>query len=838
MSELPPEALTPRLEPPPEVPAPPDAVLPPDDPDLRSAWRGLAIVVVVTCCVVVFWQLNPSLLLRDTTANGGDMGAHVWFPAYLRDHLLPSWRIAGWSNDWFAGFPAGQFYFPLPALLVVLLDFFLPYNVAFKLVTALGPVLLPLSAYGLARGLKVRRPGPELFAVAATLFLFFKGIGGAEGSHDATITFNQRIMGGPIVSGLAGEYSFTLALALGLGFLGALAYALRERRRLWLPAVLLAATILCHIVVAIFVVIGAVVVWLFHRPIRSFTRAGAIGAVAALLTAFWSVPLLATFGYTANMRYEKLTWYLDYLFPTQLWWVYALALAGAVIGMVRRDRAVLTLLTLTLAFAAVFRLWPELHAWNLRFLPFWYIGLYLLAAVGVTEIVRGIAQQAGLVWLGPPPALGEDWSFDPVVDARRFRLVKSVFAITLVVLLTTGGLIYAHVDRGFLDFWAEWNYSGYQDTSASSDKPKPYAEYHDLMTTMGKLPPGRAMWEGGQAIDTYGTSLALMLLPYWTHGRITSMEGLYYESAATTPFHFMAVAPLSGPGNASNPVRGLDYRTIVDFDLGVRYLQLLGVRYYMAYSPEAKARADENANLHLVARVRDRDGVAPLGWSIYEVRNQATVAPLRFEPVVVTPHAGTQSQCFGRPIPQGQHDPELGPWECTAARWWDDPTALDRPLAAGGPPSWERVPASHANTAPRRRLPAVKVSNVHETDNSVSFNVSRTGVPVVVRTSYFPNWEASGADGPWRLTPNFMVVVPTSRSVTLHYARSAPEIIGIGLSVVGVAGLVGLVVWRPRDPETEGRPHDSEDTPGGGTPGDGGPEPEQPTENEQVPELA
>ena len=133
------------------------------------------------------------------------------------------------------------------------------------------------------------------------------------------------------------------------------------------------------------------------------------------------------------------------------------------------------------------------------------------------------------------------------------------------------------------------------------------------MDQMGRLPAGRAMWEGGQAIDTYGTSLALMLLPYWTHGRIKSMEGLYYESAATTPFQFMAVAPLSGPGNASNPVRGLDYRTIEDFDLGVRYLQLLGVRYYMAYSPEAKQKADANPDLELIAQVRDRDGAPPLG---------------------------------------------------------------------------------------------------------------------------------------------------------------------------------------------------------------------------------
>lgn len=819
MSELPPEALAPDPGPLPEVPAASDAVLPPEDHDLALVWRAVAIVVVGACMIVVLWQLDPPLLLRNTTANGGDMGAHVWFPAYLRDHLLPSWRVAGWSPDWFAGFPAGQFYFPLPALLVVFLDFFLPYNVAFKLITALGPVLLSLSAYGLGRGLKIRRPGPELFAVTATMFLFFKGIGAAPGTHDATIQFNQRIMGGPIVSALAGEYSFTLALALGVAFLGALASSLRTRRRLWLPAILLAATVLCHIVVGIFVVIGALIVWVFQRPVRTFSRAAAIGVVGGLLTAFWTVPLLATFGYTANMRYEKLTWYIDYLFPGELWWVVALAAIGAVIGLVRRDRGVLTLLTLTVAFAVVFRVWPELHAWNLRFLPFWYLGLYLLAAVGVAELARGAAQQTGIVWLGPPPAIGEDWSMDPVADGRRFRVVKSSAALALVALLTLGGLVYArtvHTEHGMLDFWAQWNYSGYEDTSASSTKPKPYGEYHDLITTMGDLPAGRAMWEGGQAIDAYGTSLALMLLPYWTHGRIASMEGLYYESAATTPFHFMAVAPLSGPGNASNPVRGLDYRTIDDFDLGVRYMKLLGVRYYMAYSNDAKTNADANPDLRQVATVRDRDGIPPQGWKIYEVEDHATVAPLAYEPIVVTPHSGTQAECFDRPPAAGERTAELGPWECLAAGWWNDPNALDRPLAAGGPTSWARVPASQAKTAPKRRLPAVKVTEVHQTDDSVSFRVSRTGVPVVVRTSYFPNWEASGADGPWRVTPNFMVVVPTSRSVSLHYARSGPEILGIALSGIGVVALVGLVLWRPRDPDGHDVDRNLHETPGAG----------------------
>ena len=103
-----------------------------DGYDRLEYWVGLAIVAA--CFVYVFIQLGPSLVLRNTTITGGDTGAHVWFPDFLIDHFLP-WRVAGWSNDFYAGFPAGQFYFPFPAVLIALLDVVLPYNIAFKLVT-------------------------------------------------------------------------------------------------------------------------------------------------------------------------------------------------------------------------------------------------------------------------------------------------------------------------------------------------------------------------------------------------------------------------------------------------------------------------------------------------------------------------------------------------------------------------------------------------------------------------------------------------------------------------------------------------------------------------------
>ena len=36
------------------------------------------------------------------------------------------------------------------------------------------------------------------------------------------------------------------------------------------------------------------------------------------------------------------------------------------------------------------------------------------------------------------------------------------------------------------------------------------------------------------------------MLPYVTDGHTASMEGLYYESSGTTPYHFRAAATLEG----------------------------------------------------------------------------------------------------------------------------------------------------------------------------------------------------------------------------------------------------------------------------------------------------
>lgn len=772
-------------------------------------WVGLA--ATAACALYVWFTFQPDLVFSQTTANGGDTGAHVWWPAYLRDHILPKWRLTGWAPDWYAGFPAGHFYFPLPSLLVVALDVVLPYNVAFKLVTVLGPVAMPPSAYIFARGIGARWPAPPLFAVATLPFLFYTG---------------YTIYGGNLASTLAGEFSFTIAICLALCFFGALGRALDERRRLALPAALLAATALSHIIVTVFAAVGAIVIWLFRRPLRNVRVAAAIGATAALLTAVWSLPLVWRLGYTTDMGWSKLpdppNDLAFHLLPEDLRWAFLLAVVGVVTGIALLRRAHLELWALAAIFGVAFVVLPEGRLWNARLLPFYYLSVFFLAAGGVAELVaalgRGLstlvgaglrrtARPAGDEGLAPlaadgAPADPDEWAeylasseqeepveeragpppAEPAEPDRRRDVPALAVSIVAVVAAVWAGISYSHDNREFLPSWIKWNYAGYESKPA-------YPEYRELIQTMGELPPGRALWEPSPAIDKYGTTLALELLPHFTDGRIASMEGLYFESSGTTPFHFLTVAELAK--QPSNPVRDLEYNTLADFDLGVRHLQLFGVRYYMAQSDEAKAWANGHPDLRKVAET-GQPGVEPhvARWSIYEVSGSPLVEPLAYEPVVMTGVGGEQ-------------------WLEPSAAWFDDPQALDRPLAAGGPDTWARAGADEARTLPKEPLPEVEVSGIESGDDWVRFSVSEPGVPVLVKTSYFPNWQAEGARGPWRVTPNLMVVVPTDTQVTLRYGRTPVDLAGAGLSLLGLAGLVLLARWRPAPlatppPEDEG----------------------------------
>src|SRR4051812_6706621 len=180
-----------------------------------SAPELVTFALVAGAVLFTLAQLQPGLLVASTTPAGGDMGAHVWGPAFLRDHLLPHGRLTGWTPDWYAGFPAYVFYMVVPSLAIVALDVVLPYGVAFKLVTVAGVLSLPIAAWAVGRLARVPFPGPGLLAVATVPFLF-----------DRSFT----IFGGNIASTLAGEVSFSISLTLAGLFVGGVVRGLHHRR--------------------------------------------------------------------------------------------------------------------------------------------------------------------------------------------------------------------------------------------------------------------------------------------------------------------------------------------------------------------------------------------------------------------------------------------------------------------------------------------------------------------------------------------------------------------------------------------------------------------------------
>jgi hypothetical protein len=292
---------------------------------------------------------------------------------------------------------------------------------------------------------------------------------------------------------------------------------------------------------------------------------------------------------------------------------------------------------------------------------------------------------------------------------------------------------------------------------------------------MGKLGKkygcGRAMWEYSSSEQRFGTPEALMLLPYWTNNCVDSEEGLLFESSPTTPYHFLDQSELSVA--PSDPQVGLDYEGL-NVAEGVRHLQILGVKYYMAFSPQVITEANADPQLRLVATTK-KWPTPGVQWRIYLIKHSPMVQPLTHLPNVVS-NISSQSK-----------------WLNANQEWWITKSLESVYGASSGPKNWPRAKsiATMTTTPP---LAKVTITKLKVGLQSVSFHVSRVGVPVLVKISYYPRWHASGATGPYRVSPNLMVVVPTSKNVSLDYTSTPALTLGNVISDLTTLGAF-VTLW-------------------------------------------
>ena len=778
-------------------------------------WKKLSTIIAVAGpTIFLLLALHPNLILRNNTPTGGDMGAHVWAPAYLRDYLLSNFKLSGWSMDWYSGLPIYRFYMVVPALMIVLLDVVLPYGIAIKIIAVIGILALPYTTWLFGRFAKFAYPLPELFAIAATIFLF-----------DESFT----IYGGNIASTMAGEFSFSISLSLAMLGFALLAKGLDTGKYRVLAAIIISLSALSHGIVLLFVFGGAALMLVVWNKRESLQFGAKVIALAVLLSSFWVLPFVTNHAYMTDMKYEprpsgaadsfwKMFFPLHILLDVS---ITALAVIGAIALVRSRHKAGtwITLLTLSLA-AGVFIARNSLPVigllWNPRILPFFYLLRYFLFVVGLYELATFALRMKSMSRIAraePGTAVvldiakpRDNFTFNLallsgfalfVLAAIGFRFQELPFGLTQVnsagqYEYVWGPLRTKSTNDGFVDGWARWNFTGYEGKNA-------YGEYYGIVQTMKQLGEdstqgcGRALWENSGELNKYGTTMSLMLLPFWTDGCISSMEGLFFEAAGSTPYHFITAAAMSK--QSSNPVRELRYDNN-DATLGVRYMQELGVKYFMGFTPEAIAQASQQEGLIEVARSGP--------WVVYRVANSDVVTPLATQPVVANISSSNPRER----------------WLEVGTSWFQHPETWTTPIADDGPSEWQRIdvvvdeskregepnsnnrrvdvvnPATALTPVP---LEPVVISNVNIGEESVRFSVDKIGVPVLVRVSYFPNWKVDGATGPYRVAPNMMVVIPTSTTVNMHYGWNMIDYVAYLLSFAGIAW---IVVTRRRSKQT------------------------------------
>lgn len=786
---------------------------------IRDALRRippLPAILLIATSLVIFIVMNPALIFSATTPTGGDTGAHVFGPAYLRDTLLPEGRILGWSNDWFAGFPAFYFYFPLPSLVIVALDVVLPYGVAFKIVTILGLLALAPAIYFHTRALKFGRHIALITAGSGAVFAFYESF---------------SIYGGNVASTLAGEFSYSWSFALSLVYLGLLIKAVRDDRKYtkW-AALALALTALCHVLTTLVVLFASLFVLLWKK---SLGRTLLIWFWGFAIAAFWALPLLARIGLTSDMAWNPLSRWEE-IFPVEVWLLIPVAIPAAV-WAVRKTTRVVPLLAATLLPVIYYPLptvLPDLlpgvfgdarwKLYNGRLMPYWYFGLAFFAALGFGAAVMWLSRRLpsrlsinfprAMIFTGFAVAAGlvadstefPDWAWIVVVAAGVVALATTVLFGTSVNtrnFLTTSAaavvILGATAGVTFIDGWSKWNYEGYE-------AKEPWPEYEALMTELSALPGGRVQWEANSDLNQYGTPMSPMLIPYWTEGSHQSMEGLYFESSLTTPFHFINHSEMSF--QPSNPIPGLQYHTF-DMERGLQHMDLYGVDYYVSFTEEAAEKANGINGFTEVAVTEP--------FHIFRLPETELVVPASHEPSVYeVPERGILGSVFGSGTVASDDGQPLPSFHELSLEWYEDVGNMDRWVVADGPDQWARIESLGERTDVELDVAADSVSDIVIDDHRISFTTEAIGVPHLVKVSYFPNWTADGADGPWRASPSLMVVVPTQSEVVLEFQDTWAETGGRFLTLGGVAALVvvgGVLYWRRREGET-GEPASS---PGG-----------------------
>ncbi|MHC1726578.1 MAG: 6-pyruvoyl-tetrahydropterin synthase-related protein [Syntrophobacteraceae bacterium] len=673
----------------------------------------------------------PSLIFDPTVTAGGDTPSHFIAAIAMQNKLLSPFSPVTWFNGAYAGFPLFLHYFPLPFYLMALISFAVPIQVAFKLVTLLAVIPLPAAVYFCLRRLGYRDVTPALGAVLSIAFLFMT---------------ENSMWGGNIPSTLAGEFSFGMSFILYIIYIGRLYADVPGKRSLFKNSVLESLIALSSGYPILQAGAGTSYFILRGGNLRYIL---CLHAAAFGLAGFWLLPLLWRVPWNTPFMHSWQFQGWAEILPPVLW----PAIAGAVVGLgtgiagrFRRGGSLLSVLKGSNTGTELYLWWqfgiallgfgiaPLIGLVDIRFLPFVQIMLVLLGAIGWGKLLARF----------PLPSL---WALGFSAGVVALALTKA----------------------SAIDSWIQWNYSGMES------KPLWTSFYQVNEFLRGDENSPRVVYEHADIHNGAGTVRAFEMLPCFS-GRST-LEGLYMQSSASSPFVFYIQSELSQ--TPSCPYSDF-YYSRPDSDRAVAHMRLFNVSQLIAASDNLANTLDASPDFELQMFFPP--------YKVYRLKSSGNsyVTPVSCKPFRIPPSNWKQVQ-----------------YE------WFRKSSMKVPLVVAS----ENTPGDFWRTLPiydtlPENIPEIPILDpgkeairTHAVlgEDRITINTSQPGHPLWIKVSYHPDWRISEGEGElYQASPAFMLLLPKSQRVVLSFdVHSGIYTWGKVLSLItlllfGLMALIGL----------------------------------------------
>lgn len=392
--------------------------------------------------------------------------------------------------------------------------------------------------------------------------------------------------------------------------------------------------------------------------------------------------------------------------------------------------------------------------------------LYLSFALVISLILYLVAPTVGLTDIRFIPMLQ---LFSMLVAAYLVACVfrKSRRPWLVVVIISILVIFWVQQNVTYIDYWIEWNYEGFQ----SKDY---WNELESTMVYLTSLPDGRSVHEYSGDHDKYGTPRTLENIPLFSNK--STLEGLNIESALSAPYVFVIQAEISETSTC--PIPGLVCGAF-NITKAERHLEMFNIKYVVATTDKLKYAIESNTDWVLLDEFGE--------LSIYDTGGSSYVEPVKYKPYLIFNYSK---------------------WNDLSLQWFRDSEYLDTYLGftenPDGVDSGIRFNHSIDSIDEIERVPIDSDCTIFSesiTNDEIIFNTDCIGSPVLIKVSYFPNWQVEGADKIYAVSPSFMLVYPEQENVRMYYGYTVVDYVAYGITIFGTLAIVLVLVLAKVKPQ-------------------------------------